>query len=115
MIAYRTHFEPHDTALKEMLNGKLGEIWCATSDHHRPLDPSVERDQCRMVRELAGGESLSGLIWLLDEIPERLVATTFSPQTPDRRFGEIEAIGQVQMVFPSGRHLVWIHCRQAAH
>ena len=81
------------------------------SDHHRPLDPEVERDQWRMVRALAGGGSLmdigiyslNGLIWLLDEVPERLVATTFSPETPDGRFGEIEAIGQVQLVFPSGR------------
>lgn len=91
--------------------GELGDIWYATSDHHRPLDPSVERDQWRMVRDLAGGGSLmdigiyslNGLIWLLDEVPERLVATTFSPEPPDGRFGEIEAIGQVQLVFPSGR------------
>ncbi|MFD2815957.1 Gfo/Idh/MocA family oxidoreductase [Paracoccus aerius] len=64
-----------------------------------------------MVRGLAGGGSLmdigiyslNGLIWLLDEMPERLVATTFSPQTEDGRFGEIEAIGQVQLIFPSRR------------
>ena len=112
MIAYRAHFEPNNTALKEMVEkGELGEIWYATSDHHRPLDPSVERDQWRMVRDLAGGGSmmdigiysLNGLIWLLDEVPERLIATTFSPETPDGRFGEIEAIAQVQLVFPSGR------------
>ena len=112
MIAYRAHFEPNNTALKEMVQkGELGDIWYATSDHHRPLDPEVERDQWRMVRALAGGGSLmdigiyslNGLIWLLDEVPERLVATTFSPETPDGRFGEIEAIGQVQLVFPSGR------------
>ena len=90
MIAYRAHFEPNNTALKEMV--QKGELW-------------------RMVRALAGGGSLmdigiyslNGLIWLLDEVPERLVATTFSPETPDGRFGEIEAIGQVQLVFPSGR------------
>lgn len=112
MIAYRAHFEPNNTALKEMVQkGELGDIWYATSDHHRPLDPSVERHQWRMVRDLAGGGSLmdigiyslNGLIWLLDEVPERLAATTFSPETPDGRFGEIEAIGQVQLVFPSGR------------
>ncbi|QIR86829.1 Gfo/Idh/MocA family protein [Paracoccus sp. AK26] len=112
MIAYRAHFEPNNVALKEMVRkGELGDVWYATSDHHRPLDPLVERDQWRMVRDLAGGGSLmdigiyslNGLIWLLDEVPERLVATTFSPQTEDGRFGEIEAIGQVQLVFPSGR------------
>ncbi|WP_374299711.1 Gfo/Idh/MocA family protein [Paracoccus sp. (in: a-proteobacteria)] len=112
MIAYRAHFEPNNTALKEMVQkGELGDIWYATSDHHRPLDPSVERDQWRMVRDLAGGGSfmdigiysLNGLIWLLDEVPERLIATTFSPETPDGRFGEVEAIAQVQLVFPSGR------------
>ena len=112
MIAYRAHFEPNNTALREMVRkGELGEIWYATSDHHRPLDPSVERDQWRMVRELAGGGSmmdvgiysLNGLIWLLDEVPERLIATTFSPETEDGRFGEVEAVAQVQLVFPSGR------------
>lgn len=112
MIAYRAHFEPNNTALKEMVQkGELGDIWYATSDHHRPLDPSVERDQWRMVRDLAGGGSfmdigiysLNGLIWLLDEVPSRLTATTFSPETPDGRFGEVEAIAQVQLVFPSGR------------
>ncbi|MFC3167442.1 Gfo/Idh/MocA family protein [Paracoccus fontiphilus] len=112
MIAYRAHFEPNNTALKEMVQkGELGDIWYATSDHHRPLDPSVERDQWRMVRDLAGGGSfmdigiysLNGLIWLLDEVPQRLIATTFSPETPDGRFGEVEAIAQVQLVFPSGR------------
>lgn len=112
MIAYRAHFEPNNTALKDMVEkGELGDIWYATSDHHRPLDPAVERDQWRMVRDLAGGGSfmdigiysLNGLIWLLDEVPERLIATTFSPETPDGRFGEVEAIAQVQLVFPSGR------------
>ncbi|MTE01299.1 twin-arginine translocation signal domain-containing protein [Paracoccus sp. YIM 132242] len=112
MIAYRAHFEPNNTALKEMVDkGELGEIWYATSDHHRPLDPGVERDQWRMVRDLAGGGSmmdigiysLNGLIWLLDEVPSRLIAATFSPETPDGRFGEVEAIAQVQLVFPSGR------------
>ncbi|WP_410216616.1 Gfo/Idh/MocA family protein [Paracoccus sp. (in: a-proteobacteria)] len=112
MIAYRAHFEPNNTALKEMVQkGELGDIWYATSDHHRPLDPSVERDHWRMVRDLAGGGSLmdigiyslNGLIWLLDEVPERLIATTFSPDTEDGRFGQVEAIGQVQLVFPSGR------------
>ncbi|MFC3629408.1 Gfo/Idh/MocA family protein [Paracoccus angustae] len=112
MIAYRAHFEPNNTALKDMVEkGELGDIWYATSDHHRPLDPAVERDQWRMVRDLAGGGSfmdigiysLNGLIWLLDEVPERLIATTFSPETSDGRFGEVEAIAQVQLVFPSGR------------
>lgn len=112
MVAYRAQFEPNNIALRTMVRaGALGDVWFATADHHRPLDPSVGRDQWRMVRDLAGGGSmmdigiysLNGLIWLLDECPSRLMATTFSPVASDGRFGEVEAIAQVQLVFPSGR------------
>ncbi|MDH2329061.1 Gfo/Idh/MocA family oxidoreductase [Cereibacter sp. SYSU M97828] len=112
MIAYRAHFEPNNLALRAMVrSGDLGEVWYATSDHHRPIDPEAERDQWRMKRALSGGGSmmdigiyaLNGLIWLLDEVPRTLVATTFSPETADGRFDEVEAIAQVQLVFPSGR------------
>lgn len=48
MVAYRAHWEPHNVRAKEMLDaGELGEVWFATSDHHRPLDPSRPRDQWR--------------------------------------------------------------------
>ena len=112
MVAYRAHFEPHNVKAKELLGkGEFGDVWYASSDHHRPLDPKAARDQWRMVREIAGGGSLvdigiyalNGIIWLFDETPNRLVAQTFAPKTKDGRFGEVEAIAQVMLEFPSGR------------
>ncbi|WP_420392157.1 Gfo/Idh/MocA family protein [Acuticoccus sp.] len=111
MIAYRAHFEPHNVAAKALIDGgALGEVWYATSSHHRPLDPSMPRDQWRMLKDLAGGGSLpdigiyalNGIIDFFGETPSRLVANTFAPPG-DPRFGEVEAIAQAQMIFPSGR------------
>ena len=111
MIAYRAHFEPHNVRLKELLDaGELGRIEFASSDHHRPLDPSVTHDEWRMRRAVAGGGSLpdigiyglNGLIWLLGESPRRLVAQTHAPAFEDGRFAEVEAICNVLLEFPSG-------------
>ena len=111
MVAYRAHFEPHNVRLKEMIDaGELGRIDFATSDHHRPLDPSVTHDEWRMQRDVAGGGSLfdigiyslNGLIWFLGEVPNRLVAQTYAPEYDDNRFAEVEAICNVLLEFPSG-------------
>lgn len=110
-VAYRAHFEPNNLAARDLLrNGDLGEVWYASSAHHRPLDPAASQDQWRMQRDIAGGGALvdigiyclNGILWFFDEMPDALVASTFSP--PDEaRFAEVEAIDQVQMTFPSGR------------
>ncbi|KHL24461.1 oxidoreductase [Croceibacterium mercuriale] len=111
MVAYRAHWEPHNVRAKEMLDaGELGQVWFATSDHHRPLDPSRPRDQWRAQAAIAGGGSLvdigiyslNGLIWLLGEEPARVSATIFSPPG-DPRFAEVENIMTAQLEFPSGR------------
>ena len=85
-------------------------MWFAAADHHRPLDPSLPRDQWRTRRALAGGGSLvdigiysvNGLIWFFGEIPVKVSASTFSPPG-DARFREVEANFAAELVFPSGR------------
>jgi predicted dehydrogenase len=111
MVAYRVHWEPHNIRAKEMVEkGELGDVWFAASDHHRPLNPSLPRDEWRMKKAIAGGGSLvdigvyslNGLIWLLGEAPSRVAATMFSPPD-DPRFAEVECTFSAQLVFPSGR------------
>ncbi|MBE7183035.1 MAG: Gfo/Idh/MocA family oxidoreductase [Methylobacterium mesophilicum] len=111
MIAYRVHWEPHSLRAKAMIDkGDLGDVWFAASDHHRPLDPSLPRDEWRAKKAIAGGGSLvdigiyslNGLQWLLGESPDRVAATMFSPPG-DPRFAEVECTFTAQLVFPSGR------------
>ncbi|WP_427024478.1 Gfo/Idh/MocA family protein [Aureimonas ureilytica] len=113
MVAYRAHFEPSNVKLKEMLDaGELGDVLFANSDHHRPLEPSLPRDQWRMKKVLAGGGSLvdigiyslNGLIWFLGELPNRVSATIVQPPG-DARFAEVEDIAAAQLEFPSGKRI----------
>lgn len=110
MIAYRAHWEPHNVRAKEMRDaGELGKVWFASSDHHRPLDPSKLRDQWRIKKAIAGGGSLvdigiyslNGLQWLLGESPNAVSASQFSPPG-DSRFAEVENVFTAELVFPSG-------------
>ncbi|WP_244486781.1 Gfo/Idh/MocA family oxidoreductase [Aurantimonas sp. Leaf443] len=110
MVAYRAHFEPSNVRVKEMIDaGEIGPITFASSDHHRPLDLSLPRDQWRAKRTIAGGGSLvdigiyslNGLIWFLGETPSRVCATLHSPPD-DPRFAEVEDLMTAQLVFPSG-------------
>lgn len=111
MIAYRAHWEPHNLRAKAMLDsGALGQVWFASSDHHRPLDPSLPRDQWRMKRDVAGGGSLvdigiyslNGLQWFLGESPNAVAATMQAPPG-DPRFAEVENVFSAELAFPSGR------------
>ena len=111
MIAYRAHWEPHNVQAKAMLDaGELGQVWFASSDHHRPLDPSLPRDQWRVRKAVAGGGSLvdigiyalNGLQWFLGESPSAVAATMMSPPG-DPRFAEVENVFTAELVFPSGR------------
>ncbi|MFD6317745.1 Gfo/Idh/MocA family oxidoreductase [Methylorubrum populi] len=111
MIAYRAHWEPHNLRAKAMLDsGALGQVWFASSDHHRPLDPSLPRDQWRMKRDVAGGGSLvdigiyslNGLQWFLGESPNAVAATMQAP-SGDPRFAEVENVFSAELAFPSGR------------
>ncbi|ACB83147.1 oxidoreductase domain protein [Methylorubrum populi BJ001] len=111
MIAYRAHWEPHNLRAKAILDsGALGQVWFASSDHHRPLDPSLPRDQWRMKRDVAGGGSLvdigiyslNGLQWFLGESPNAVAATMQAPPG-DPRFAEVENVFSAELAFPSGR------------
>lgn len=111
MIAYRAHWEPHNVQAKTVLDaGELGQVWFASSDHHRPLDPSLPRDQWRVRKAVAGGGSLvdigiyalNGLQWFLNESPSAVAASMTSPPG-DPRFAEVEDVFTAQLVFPSGR------------
>ncbi|GJD97831.1 Glucose--fructose oxidoreductase [Methylobacterium iners] len=111
MIAYRAHWEPNNVRVKEMLDaGKLGEVWFASADHHRPLNPERPRDEWRAKKAVAGGGSLvdigiyslNGLQWFFGESPSAVSATMFSPPS-DPRFAEIENVFSAELVFPSGR------------
>ncbi|MDG6080255.1 Gfo/Idh/MocA family oxidoreductase [Erythrobacter litoralis] len=111
MVAYRAHFEPHNVMAKKLIDeGVLGDVWFGTSDHHRVLDPKAERDQWRMVKEIAGGGSLpdigiyafNGLIWLLGEEPVRVRGVLTSPPG-EARFNEVEAFSRVDFEFASGK------------
>lgn len=111
MIAYRAHWEPHNLRAKEMLDaGDLGRVWFATSDHHRPLDPTLPRDQWRMKRSVAGGGSLvdigiyslNGLQWFFGESPNAVAASMHAPPD-DPRFTDIENVFTAELAFASGR------------
>lgn len=111
MVAYRAHWEPHNLRAKQMFDaGELGAVWFASSDHHRPLDPSRPRDQWRVKRAVAGGGSLvdigiyalNGLQWFFDESPNAVAASMQSPPG-DPRFAEVENVFTAELAFPSGR------------
>ncbi len=110
MVAYRAHFEPNNVWVKEMIEkGEIGPITFASSDHHRPLDLSLPRDEWRAKKAVAGGGSLvdigiyslNGVLWFIGENPVRLAATIHSPPG-DPRFAEVENQMTAQLVFPSG-------------
>lgn len=110
MIAYRAHFEPHNVRAMGLARAAdLGAIRLVTSDHHRPLDPSVPADQWRMNRELAGGGSLVDIgiyslqaaRYMTGEEPIA-VAATISSAPDDPRFREVEDLVTFQLRFPSG-------------
>ena len=111
MIAYRVHWEPHNLRAKAMMDkGEFGDVRFASSDHHRPLEPSRPRDQWRMLKAVAGGGSLvdigiyglNGLQWFFGESPSSVSASMHSPEG-DPRFGQVEDVFTAQLVFPSGR------------
>lgn len=111
MIAYRVHWEPHNLRAKAMMEaGEFGQVWFASSDHHRPMDLSNPRDAWRAKHALAGGGSLvdigihglNGIQWFFGESPSAVSASMASPPG-DPRFAEVENVLSAQLVFPSGR------------
>ena len=107
MIAYRQQYEPHNRALREMVNeGKLGKLrgFLATNSQ-RQGDPG----QWRLNGKLAGGGCLPdvGLYclnaarFLSNEEPSSVTASLWQPKD-DPRFREVEAGVSFSLHFSSG-------------
>lgn len=110
MIAYRSHFEPYNLeAMRLMKQKAVGDIRLVRAENSYRMGPTSARDNWRVSRALAGGGpledfgiyGLQSALYLTDEMPETISATTFRP-AGDPRFAEIFAHVAAQMRFPSG-------------
>jgi predicted dehydrogenase len=107
MIAYRQQYEPHNIALRELVQeGKLGPLrGFLSTNSQQQGDPT----QWRLKRALSGGGCLPdvGLYclnaarFLSGEEPSEVAANLYQP-TGDPRFTEVEASCSFSLVFPSG-------------
>ena len=110
MIAYRSHFEPHNLqAMELMARGAAGQLRLLRTEQSYRMRPTTPSENWRVNRALAGGGPLEDLgiygvqaaLYLTREMPESISATTFRP-TGDPRFSEIFASVSSQWRFPSG-------------
>lgn len=107
MIAYRQQYEPHNQALRKLIEqGKLGQLrGFVSSNSQRQGDPT----QWRLKKALAGGGCLPdvGLYclnaarFLSGRNPISVSATLYQP-TEDPRFKEVEATCSFSLTFPDG-------------
>ena len=110
MIAYRSHFEPHNLeAMELMAQGAVGRVRLVRTEQSYRMGPTSPSENWRVNRALAGGGPLEDLgiyglqsaLYLAREMPESISATTFRP-AGDPRFSEIFAHVSSQWRFPSG-------------
>ncbi|KAB7647705.1 Gfo/Idh/MocA family protein [Polymorphobacter fuscus] len=111
MIAYRVHFEPHNIeAMALMRRGAAGNIRFLRTEQLSRTDPaSRPAENWRIDRALAGGGpledygiyGLQAALYLADEMPESVAATTYRPAN-DPRFTQVFASVASQLRFPSG-------------
>ncbi|WP_300975100.1 Gfo/Idh/MocA family oxidoreductase [Sphingomonas sp. LHG3406-1] len=110
MIAYRSHFEPHNRKAMELMSqGAAGRVRMLHSVQSYRMGPTTPRENWRASRALAGGGPLEDLgiyglqaaLYLTGEMPETVSATVFRPEG-DPRFAEIYASVASQLRFPSG-------------
>lgn len=110
MIAYRSHFEPHNVqAMELMAQGATGQLRLIRTEQSYRMGPTSPSENWRVNRALAGGGPLEDLgiyglqaaLYLSREMPERISATSFQP-VGDPRFTEIVAHVSAQWRFPSG-------------
>ncbi len=110
MIAYRSHFEPHNLeAMELMAQGAVGELRLLRTEQSYRMGPTSPSENWRANRALAGGGPLEDLgiyglqaaLYLTREMPESITATTLQPAN-DPRFAEIFAQVSSQWRFPSG-------------
>ncbi len=111
MIAYRVHFEPHNLeAMALMRRRAVGPIRFVRTEQLSRTDPaSTPARNWRLDGALAGGGpledygiyGLQAALYLTDEMPTSISATTFRPAN-DPRFRDIFASVGSQLRFPSG-------------
>lgn len=110
MIAYRSHFEPHNLeAMNLMAQNAVGQLRLLRTEQSYRMGPTNPRENWRVNRALAGGGPLEDLgiyglqaaLYLTREMPESISATSFRP-AGDPRFSEIFARIASQWRFPSG-------------
>jgi glucose-fructose oxidoreductase len=110
MIAYRSHFEPHNLeAMELMAQDAVGPVRLLRTEQSYRMGPTNPSENWRVSRALAGGGPLEDLgiyglqaaLYLSREMPESISATTFRP-AGDPRFSEIFAHVASQWRFPSG-------------
>lgn len=110
MIAYRSHFEPHNLqAMELMAQGAAGRLNLIRTEQSYRMGPTNPGENWRVNRTLAGVGPLEDLgiyglqaaLYLSREMPESISATTFQP-VGDPRFAEIVAQVSSQWRFPSG-------------
>jgi glucose-fructose oxidoreductase len=110
MIAYRSHFEPHNIqAMELMAQGATGQLRLLRTEQSYRMGPTTPAENWRVNRALAGGGPLEDLgiyglqaaLYLTREMPESISASAFRP-AGDPRFAEIFASVASQWRFPSG-------------
>ena len=110
MIAYRSHFEPHNMAAMELMaRNAVGQLRLIRTEQSYRMGPTSPSENWRVSRALAGGGPLEDLgiyglqsaLSLAREMPESISASTFSP-AGDPRFAEIFAHVSSHWRFPSG-------------
>lgn len=110
MIAYRSHFEPHNLeAMERMRQKAIGDIRLVRTEQSYRMAPTDPGRNWRVNRALAGGGpledygiyGLQSALYLTGEMPESISATTFRP-AGDPRFAQIFAHVAAQLRFPSG-------------
>ena len=110
MIAYRSHFEPHNmAAMAVMANKAVGDLRLIRTNQEYRMGPTDPATNWRVNRALAGGGpledyglyGLQAALYLAREMPESISATTFRP-VGDPKFAEIFAHVGSQLRFPSG-------------
>ncbi len=88
MIAYRSHFEPHNLkAMELMAQNAFGQLRLIRSEQSYRMGPTSPGENWRANRALAGGGPLEDLgiyglqaaLYLAREMPESISATTFRP------------------------------------
>ena len=96
MIAYRSHFEPHNLqAMELMAQGAAGQLRLIRTEQSYCVGPTSPGENWRVNRALAGGGPLEDLgiyglqaaLHLSREMPESISATTFRP-AGNLRFAE---------------------------